>query len=87
MQTAQPVPRRDDTVIDRRTGRCHDAQRVAMLGVYGATYPLTAGHVMTPRDHHCGDFKDDFDWATLPAHYLRRIGGAPRKGDGHGLKT
>ena len=21
------VPRRDDTVIDRRTGRCHDAQR------------------------------------------------------------
>lgn len=61
-------------------GECHRSppvpagQRVGMLGVHGTTYPLTAGHVMTPREHHCGDFKDDFDWNTLPPHYLRRIG-------------
>lgn len=36
-----------------------------------------AGHILTNRDHHCGDFKDSFDWASLPAHYLRRIGGHP----------
>lgn len=71
----------------RRSAPVPAEQRVGMLGVHGTTYPLTAGHVMTPREHHCGDFKDDFDWSTLPAHYLRRIGGAPRKGDSHGLKT
>lgn len=58
-----------------------------MLGIHGTTYPLTAGHVMTPREHHCGDFKDEFDWSALPAHYLRRIGGAPRQGNSHGLPT
>ena len=52
-------------------GECHRSapvpaeQRVGMLGVHCTTYPLTAGHVMTPRNHHCGDFKDDFDWSTL----------------------
>jgi hypothetical protein len=53
-------------------------------GVHGTTYPLAAGHVLTPREHHCGDFKDDFDWHTLPPHYLRRIGW---KGAPHGLPT
>jgi hypothetical protein len=33
-----------------------------------------AGHILTNREHHCGDFKDEFDWTTLPPHYLRRIG-------------
>ncbi|MCU4119359.1 Lar family restriction alleviation protein [Variovorax sp. N23] len=33
-----------------------------------------AGHVMTLRDHHCGEFKDDFDWGALPPHYLQHIG-------------
>lgn len=39
-----------------------------------------AGHILTNREHHCGDFKDDFDWSTLPPNYLRRIGGAPNGG-------
>ncbi|GEM_PF-5267418 len=48
-----------------------------MLGMSWHNYPLKAGHVFTLRDHHCGDFKDDFDWSTLPPHYLRRIGWPP----------
>ena len=58
-----------------------------MLGNHGSSLPLSAGHVLTPREHHCGDFKDNFDWGTLPPHYLCRIGGAPRKGDSNGLPT
>jgi hypothetical protein len=42
-----------------------------------------AGHILTNREHHCGDFKDGFDWPSLPAHYLRRIGWqAPTTTDG-----
>lgn len=33
-----------------------------------------AGHILTNREHHCGDFKDEFDWSSLPPHYLRKIG-------------
>ena len=35
---------------------------------------VEAGHVMTDRAHHCGDFKDDFDWSSLPLVYLKKIG-------------
>jgi hypothetical protein len=37
-----------------------------------------AGHILTNREHHCGDFKDGFDWTSLPPHYLRKIGWADR---------
>lgn len=50
------------------------AQRFAVLGITGTSLPMAAGHVMTPREHMCGDFKDEFDWSTLPPLYLRRIG-------------
>lgn len=52
------------------------AQRFAMLGITGSSLPMAAGHVMTPREHKCGEFKDEFDWSTLPALYLKRIGRA-----------
>ena len=48
-----------------------------MLGMSGCSLPLQAGHILTPRDHHCGDFEDEFDWSSLPTHYLRRIGAQP----------
>lgn len=48
-------------------------QRYAMLGIRSSV-PMKAGHVLTPREHHCGEFKDEFDWSTLPALYLKRIG-------------
>ena len=53
------------------------AERIAMIGCDGTSYPMGqigAGHVFTFRGHHCGEFKDEFDWSTLPASYLKRIG-------------
>jgi len=47
---------------------------VDMLGISGTTQRLEAGHIMTMCEHHCGDFKDDFDWASLPLPYRRRVG-------------
>lgn len=49
-------------------------QRYAMVGIHGASLPLEAGHVMTLRQHHCGEFRDEFDWSSLSALYLKRIG-------------
>jgi len=34
-------------------------QRFAMLGIEGASLDPGAGHIMTPRDHLCGEFKDE----------------------------
>lgn len=49
-------------------------QRVAMLGITGTSLHVGAGHPLTERGHYCGDFKDEFDWSSLPPHYLRQIG-------------
>ncbi|MGQ2994230.1 hypothetical protein [Variovorax sp.] len=59
-------------------------QRFQMLGITGHSLRrnVGAGHVMTLRDHHCGEFVDTFDWSTLPPHYLRRIGRALKKENG-----
>lgn len=48
--------------------------RFAILGMYGSSLDPGAGHIMTPRDHCCGEFADTFDWTSLPPHYLRSIG-------------
>lgn len=61
----------------RRTAPVPGEQRTAMLGMRNVSLPLVAGHVMTLREHHCGDFKDEFDWRTLSTAYLRRIGWPP----------
>lgn len=42
-----------------RTAPTSGAERFAMLGVTGSTLPLDAGHIMTPREHLCGEFKDE----------------------------
>ena len=50
--------------------------RVDSLSASGLNFahsPSDSGHPMTVRDHYCGDFKDDFDWSSLPLPYLRRI--------------
>jgi hypothetical protein len=49
-------------------------ERYAMLGIQGSSILPTAGHVLTKRDHFCGDFKDEFDWTSLPVPYRKRIG-------------
>lgn len=37
-------------------------QRTELLGITGSTLQIGAGHPFTQRGHHCGDFKDDFNW-------------------------
>lgn len=49
-------------------------ERMGMLGISWCSLPVAAGHVITPRDHHCGDFIDTFDWTSLPLGYRVRIG-------------
>ena len=49
-------------------------QRWSMMRVHAPAYMPDAGHIITPREHRCGDFKDDFDWSSLPLIYLKRIG-------------
>lgn len=50
------------------------ADRAASLGMNGFSCAIPSGHAVTKRDHHCGDFKDGFDWSTLGRDYLGRIG-------------
>jgi len=65
--------------VNTLVGQCHKsapvsgAERYAMLGMR-VNRPLEAGHVLTTREHHCGDFKDEFDWQSLSPFYLRKIG-------------
>lgn len=53
-------------------------QRFSMLGmrIIGGPKPRS-GHILTNRAHICGEFKDEFDWKSLPLNYLRAIGGLP----------
>ena len=49
-------------------------ERTAMLGLKFSSICPGAGHVMTNREHRCGEFMDSFDWKSLPSQYLQRIG-------------
>ena len=49
-------------------------ERADMLGFHGVSLRVGAGHILTLRDHHCGDFRDGFDWSSLPMAYRARIG-------------
>lgn len=40
-------------------------QRAAMLGIENCSLSIGAGHVMTERDHSCGEFIDTYDWAEV----------------------
>jgi len=56
------------------------SDRAAMLGISGSSLAIGAGHPLTRHSHHCGDFKDDFDWSSLPAAYQARVGVKPKDG-------
>ncbi len=66
----------------RRSRPVSGAERVDMLGIRSSSLRPSAGHILTRREHRCGEFRDEFDWTTLPAPYLRQIGwkGAPHAG-------
>jgi hypothetical protein len=49
-------------------------ERWAMLRIEHSSLWTGAGHVATRLDHHCGDFKDGFDWSSLPLAYRKRVG-------------
>ena len=61
-------------------GECHKSapvsgdERLASLGIDRCSFIPPAGHVLTERGHHCGDFRDSFDWSSLPLPYRKRIG-------------
>jgi len=55
-------------------------QRLAIIGISQPSLAISAGHVFTRRDHLCGDFKDDFDWTSLPITYRKRIGATGSEG-------
>ena len=63
-----------------KTGRCSAAgivsgqQVLKSMGVSFSTYIPAPGFPCTGALHHCGLFKDDFDWSTLPHDYLLSIG-------------
>lgn len=57
----------------RKSAPVSARERTAMLGLQAVSLEVGAGHVMTQRDHHCGDFKDEFDWSSLPEPYLRKV--------------
>lgn len=63
-----------------RSAPVSGAERIAMLGISGTSMPLPAGHVLTRRDHICGDFKDEFDWSSLPIAYRKRVGAEIARG-------
>lgn len=68
--------------INSRAGDCTKSkpvsglERWAMLGITNISMrpKPDAGHIVTARDHVCGDFKDEFDWSSLPLAYQKRVG-------------
>lgn len=61
----------------RRSAPVPGAERIGMLGISGPSLPIEAGHVLTRKEHHCGEFKDEFDWSVLPLAYQKRLGISP----------
>lgn len=49
-------------------------QVMRSMGIQFCSYTPPPGHPLTKADFHCGLFKDDFDWSTLDAEYLKKIG-------------
>lgn len=56
-----------------RSAPVSSAERLAAIGITRCSLAPAAGHVLTLRDHVCGEFADTFDWTTLPLPYRRRI--------------
>jgi len=49
-------------------------QRMDALGIQWSSARIRSGHPITERSYRCGEFKDDFDWSTLPLPYRKRVG-------------
>ena len=42
------------------------SERHSMLGMQSCSTELKAGHILTKRDHVCGDFIDTYNWKEKP---------------------
>jgi len=51
-----------------------EVERTSLLGMTAVSMSVGAGLALTPRAFVCGEFRDSFDWKSLPAEYLRSIG-------------
>lgn len=66
--------------MNSRVGNCTKSapvgghERWEMLGISNCSLKPEAGHIVTRVDHVCGDFKDEFDWSSLPLTYRKKIG-------------
>ena len=49
-------------------------ERQNMLGIEWSSHRFKAGHAITNRSYKCGQFKDEFDWSSLPLPYRKRVG-------------
>lgn len=58
----------------RKSAPVSGADRVGPLGMMACSAYIGAGHPLTVRAHYCGDFKDGFDWSSLPLPYRKSIG-------------
>jgi len=57
-----------------RTAPVCGAERFAMIGMAGSSLAPDAGHIMTLRDHVCGEFRD----IDNPTHNAMLSGKPPR---------
>jgi len=48
-------------------------ETIGMLGIKGFSGPLEAGHVLTPREHFCGEFRDTYLWTDEEIGKLRNM--------------
>jgi hypothetical protein len=48
--------------------------RWEIVGIERCSMKLPGGHIVTAREHVCGDFKDEFDWSSLPLPYRKLVG-------------
>lgn len=47
----------------RRSAPVSGAERWAMIGIFTVSGKAPeAGHIMTERGHHCGEFVDSYNW-------------------------
>jgi hypothetical protein len=50
------------------------AERADALGIDKCSLRIPSGHPVTASDYVCGEFKDEFDWSSLPLPYRKKIG-------------
>ena len=48
-----------------RTAPVSICERLSMIGIESCSAKPESGHILTNLDHHCGEFKDTYDWPEV----------------------